>query len=348
MGQDFGHLQSETRRGLTVAGHVTVLVPSFNHGKYIRERIDSILGQTYQDFDLVVIDDRSSDDSDQIIKELQSRHGFRYLRNETNSGTPFAAWERIGEIAHGEFIWVCESDDVAEPHFLETAIRAFEKNPQAVLFYSNSLVIDQAGVAIGHTETYFRETWKESRWDHDFVVDGPEELRAFQMRGQIVPNMSSAVIRTDAFRQAFRPFLKQLKLTGDWLFIGDVLSHGDAIFCHQALSRFRKHEVTARVRVKSARSQAEFILTKYLLFRSAKCPQKEFATLMGPDVVRFLYEPASLWAVFRALLSISLVHTLGAVFLLMRSMVFNRHLLEKFMWRLNHSRNYLQGKHDGD
>jgi glycosyltransferase involved in cell wall biosynthesis len=49
---------------------VSVLVPSYNHGAYIRERIESIVAQTYQDFELFVIDDRSNDDSDLIISEL--------------------------------------------------------------------------------------------------------------------------------------------------------------------------------------------------------------------------------------------------------------------------------------
>jgi len=68
---------------------VTVLVPSYNHEPYIRERIESILAQSYPAVELIVIDDASQDDSDAVIRSLQKQHGFKYIRNAKNSGTPF-------------------------------------------------------------------------------------------------------------------------------------------------------------------------------------------------------------------------------------------------------------------
>lgn len=312
---------------------VTVLVPSYNHGHYLRERIASIFAQTYHNFELFVIDDYSQDDSDTVINALQALYNFKYLRNSRNSGTPFAAWERICNLAQGKYIWVCESDDVAEPTYLETAIRRLEENPHAVLFYSNSSVINETSEVIGNTETYFHDVWRDSRWEQAFSANGQEELVQFQLRGQTVPNMSSALIKTAAFKQAFTPFLKRLRLTGDWLFIGNVLRQGDVEFSQVSLSRFRKHEVTSRVRVKSARSQAEFILTKFHLFLTAKLPITEFAPLMGTDVIRFLYEPATYWDVLKSLVKISWSDTLRCSLLLLVSAVQHPSYLGKFKER---------------
>jgi glycosyltransferase involved in cell wall biosynthesis len=328
---------------------VSVLVPSYNHGRYIGERIESILNQTYPNVELIVIDDRSEDDSNEIIGRLQTQFGFQYFRNEKNSGTPFAAWERICNLATGEFIWICESDDVAEPTFLETAVASFKAEPEAVVFYSSSLIINEASEVIGHTDSYFHDVWKEARWDSDFVVNGLDELQQFQLRGQIVPNMSSALFKAHAFKTAFSPFLKRLRLTGDWLFVGDVIKQGRVIFNQAALSRFRKHEVTSRVRVKSARSQAEFILTKYHLFRSCGQPISNFATLMGPDIIRFLYEPASWFEVGKALVQVSWFDTLKAVGLLCVSTLKNTAYIGKFKDRYNHAkkwRTHDQTNHD--
>jgi glycosyltransferase involved in cell wall biosynthesis len=324
---------------------VSVLVPSYNHGRYIRERIDSILNQTYGHIELIVIDDCSDDDSHTVISDLQALHGFRYLHNERNSGTPFAAWEHICKLATGDYIWVCESDDVAEPAFVETAVASLMAKPDAVMFYSSSLIINEASQVIGHTDSYFHDIWKESRWDADFSADGLDELLRFQLRGQIVPNMSSALFTADAFRAAFTPFLKRLRLTGDWLFVGNVLKQGGVVFAHQALSRFRKHEITSRVRVKSARSQAEFMLTKYRLFSACGQPVSAFATLMGADVIRFLYEPASWLDVGKALLQVSWRDTIKLIGVLVVSTLKNTAYISKFKDRYRHAKEWRTHEH---
>ncbi len=324
---------------------VSVLVPSYNHGRYIRERIESILNQTYGHIELIVIDDCSDDDSHTVISDLQALHGFRYLHNERNSGTPFAAWERICKLATGDYIWVCESDDVAEPAFVETAVATLMAEPDAVMFYCSSLIINEASRVIGDTDSYFHDIWKESRWDADFSADGLDELLRFQLRGQIVPNMSSALFTVDAFRAAFTPFLKRLRLTGDWLFVGDVLKQGRVVFTHKALSRFRKHEVTSRVRVKSARSQAEFMLTKYRLFRASGQPVSALATLMGSDVIRFLYEPASWLDVGKALLQVSWLDTIKLFGLLVFSTLKNASYISKFKDRYRHAKEWRTHEH---
>lgn len=171
---------------------VSVLVPSFQHGRYLAQRIRSIFAQTYTHFEIIVIDDGSTDDSDATIRQLQKTASFTYIQNTRNSGTPFSAWEKIARMARGKYIWVCESDDFAEPEFLETAVRMMERDPAAVLYYSNSWVVDEAGCRIDDTARYFTGTWRESRWDRAFANEGDAELAKFQIRGQTVPNMSSA------------------------------------------------------------------------------------------------------------------------------------------------------------
>jgi len=315
------------------APKITALVPSYNHGGYLRQRIESILTQTYQNIELIVIDDCSADDSDAVIQELLKQHDFKYIRNERNSGTPFSAWERVATMATGDYIWICESDDYAAPEFLAVAVEKLKQTPGSVLFYCNSWIVDEAGEKVDHTESYFHDIWQESRWDSDFVSEGKGELGSFQVRGQTVPNMSSALIAAGAFREAYDPFLKKLKLTGDWLFIGCLMPLGAVVFTHAAMSHFRRHEVTSRVRVKSARSQAEFAITKYLLFQKTGRPLREFARLMKTDAIRFLYEPAGLLDVFKALLTISPTKTLGLVSALAISVAMDTEYLKKFYQR---------------
>jgi glycosyltransferase involved in cell wall biosynthesis len=311
---------------------VTALVPSYNHGRYIQQRIESILNQTYPNIELIVIDDRSNDESHEVISKLQAQHGFQYLRNEKNSGTPFAAWERICTLASGDYIWVCESDDFAEPDFLETAVNALEANKNAVLFYCNSWVVDSSGQRVDHTGSYFPTHWPGNRWDADFSADGMQELVKFQLRAQTVPNMSSALFSTKAFRAAYTPFLRKLKLAGDWLFIGKVLQHGDVVFSKLALNNFRRHEQTARVRVKPAAEWAEYFITVYLLFREANLPIREFPRVMVPFGHHFRSVPAKqIGDSLRALFAISWTDTFRGILLLTSSMLINPKDLKIFL-----------------
>lgn len=312
---------------------VTVLVPSFNHGRYIKKRIQSILEQSYNNLELVVVDDCSDDDSDLVIRSLQQQYGFKYIRNVKNSGTPFAAWEYILSASDKEYIWICESDDYADPGFLEHAIGKMKENPTAVLFYCDSWIVDEDENRVDHTDSYFHDIWRESRWDRDFTNDGAAELKNYQLRGQTVPNMSSALFAAYAFKKAYHPFLKSFKLTGDWLFVGWILRYGSVVYCKQTLSHFRKHEMTSRVRVKSARSQAEFILTKYLLFRISERPLRDFASIIGADAVRFLYEPAGWYDVLRALFGVSALKTIRCGFSLAGSVIMNGHFVKEFYQR---------------
>ena len=332
-----------TRRNMVKgAPKVTVLVPSYNHAGYLKQRIDSIFGQTYRNIELVVIDDKSPDNSDQVIYELRKSYDFRYIRNKTNSGTPFAAWGRIAEIADGDYIWICESDDFAEPTFLETAVRALLADQSAVVYYCNSWVVDESGVKVGDTGEYFSGTWRDSRWEQAFDADGRNELVNYQQRGQVVPNMSSALIDADAFRKSYRPLLKKFKLTGDWLFVGWLMEHGRVLFDPAKLSNFRKHEVTSRVRVQSARSQAEFVLTKFLLFRGSGRPLRDLPDVLASDAIRFAYEPARWYQVVLAMLRVSWTTMLKCSLALGASIVLNPKLILKVRGRLAHARDLNQ------
>ena len=317
---------------------VTAIVPSYNHGRYIEQRIRSILDQTYPNIDLIVIDDKSPDDSHEVISRLRDAYGFTYIRREKNSGTPFAAWAYAAEKATGDFIWICESDDVAAPDLAATAVDKLSQDRAAALYYCNSHVIDADGCIIGSTASYFRDIWQETRWETSFTADGLNELADFQLRGMVVPNMSSAVIRAAAFKAAFKPDLLQFKLTGDWLFVGRVLTEGRAIFDVQLLSYFRQHAVTARERVKSARSQAEFVITKYRLHKLARKRARDLAETLRTDATRFIYEPASAYAVLRAMLQISWLDTIRASVALSWSMLFHRRYWSKFRARVKDRR----------
>ena len=95
---------------------VSVIVPNYNHARYLRQRIESVLGQTYQDFEVILLDDCSTDESRSVLGEYAKDPRVRIEFNEKNSGSTFKQWNKGVRLARGEYIWIAESDDYADTH----------------------------------------------------------------------------------------------------------------------------------------------------------------------------------------------------------------------------------------
>src|SRR5215469_17881071 len=98
---------------------VSVVVPNYNHAQFLPKRIDSILGQSFQDFEVILLDDCSTDDSRSILSQYSAPPRVRLEFNQTNSGSPFKQWNKGVRLANGKYIWIAESDDYADERLLE-------------------------------------------------------------------------------------------------------------------------------------------------------------------------------------------------------------------------------------
>src|SRR5687768_4023193 len=103
---------------------VSVIIPNYNHGSYLKQRINSILNQTFQDFEIILLDDCSTDNSVEIIEEYRSHTKITSINyNPINSGSTFLQWKKGIDLAQGEWVWIAESDDWCELDFLEVLIQ---------------------------------------------------------------------------------------------------------------------------------------------------------------------------------------------------------------------------------
>ena len=102
---------------------VSVIIPNYNHAPFLKERIDSVLNQSYRNFEVILLDDYSTDNSRDIIESYRRHEKISHIEfNTMNSGSTFKQWEKGINFAKGEWIWIAESDDIAEPIFLESLI----------------------------------------------------------------------------------------------------------------------------------------------------------------------------------------------------------------------------------
>ena len=121
---------------------VSVIMPAYNAADYIEEAIESVLIQNYQNFELMIINDGSTDDTEQIVKKFDD-HRIRYI-NQENTGASSARNNGIKR-SNGKFIVILDHDDMMTPDFIAQHLKAFEENHQADLIYCDDRLIDSKG-----------------------------------------------------------------------------------------------------------------------------------------------------------------------------------------------------------
>lgn len=129
----------------------SITIPAYKRS-YLKEAIDSCLAQTYDDFELIIVNDASPEDLDSIVNSY-SDNRIRYYKNETNIGgkDPVANWNKCLSYAQGEFFCLLCDDDIYAPSFLETMLSLAEKYPHCNVFKSRVKTIDKKGNVL----TYF-------------------------------------------------------------------------------------------------------------------------------------------------------------------------------------------------
>lgn len=127
---------------------LSIGLPVYNRAKLLRKSLDSLLDQTFKDFDLIISDNASTDDTEAICREYAQRdRRIRYYRNPSNIGAP-RNFNRTFELSSGKYFKWATSDDVCGPQFLELALGVLERDPAVVLCYAKTTIIAEDGSAI--------------------------------------------------------------------------------------------------------------------------------------------------------------------------------------------------------
>jgi glycosyltransferase involved in cell wall biosynthesis len=127
---------------------VSVGVPVFNGEGYLAQALDSILAQTYSDFELIISDNASTDRTEEICRAYAARdRRIRYFRKEANRGAA-GNFNRVFELSLGEYFKWAAHDDVCAPEFLERCVEVLDQDPSVVLCYPRTKVIDEHGKVI--------------------------------------------------------------------------------------------------------------------------------------------------------------------------------------------------------
>jgi len=220
---------------------VSVIIPNYNHAAFIERRINTVLHQTFTDFEVIILDDCSRDNSREIINQYRQHPKVaNIIFNETNSGSPFVQWKKGLEYASGDWIWIAETDDYAELNFLEELIQQVLENESTGLVYSDSKAINNQGELIeGFLFSEFRNrTLNTNHWSRDYHNNGLCELEDYLLFGGTINNTSAVLFRRDVLIDA-NPFDKNFRFIGDKYAFVKVLCLSDISYVNKPLNYYR-------------------------------------------------------------------------------------------------------------
>jgi glycosyltransferase involved in cell wall biosynthesis len=270
---------------------VSVIVPNYNHELFLETRINSIINQTYQNFELIILDDCSIDNSAEIIERFRNHAKVNTIvYNKKNSGSPFKQWKKGIQMAKGEWIWIAESDDYCLPELLETLVDSTKSCRNTALSYCQSFEADEKG-NVERDLSWHVEDLDPKRWKKDFCNEGLDEIKNFLVYRNTIPNASAVLFRKSAYQKAEKNFEK-MKMCGDWLLWVQLLQQGSIAFKAQPLNFFRQHSVTTRVLDTKEKIIKRLGEEYYVLENIKRCiePGKRKIVLNRIDSILFQYD----------------------------------------------------------
>lgn len=228
---------------------VSVIVPNYNHAIYLRERLESIYNQTYSNFEVILLDDCSSDDSRMILDEYAEAYAEKTIKvyNTENCGKVFRQWDKGIALAKGQLIWIAESDDYCESNFLEEMVNLF-RNESVMLAFSRSVFM-QDGIQVWSTEEYLHDL-SQLCWNEPFTMTAHNLVKMGFGIKNIIPNVSSAVFKNvGKFSEEKEPLWEKMKLCGDWLFYLNLIKGGCVSYTNHTTNYYRVHQQSTSLNV---------------------------------------------------------------------------------------------------
>ncbi len=228
---------------------VSVIVPNFNHAKYLPARLESVYGQTYVNFEVILLDDCSGDESVAILRDYANRYPDKTICrfNEVNSGGVFNQWKKGLELATGELVWIAESDDYCSSTLLEELVRFFQNQAVMLAFARSDFMRGDPPKKVWTSEEYLSDLGL-AIWDKPFIQSAQMLVKNGWAIKNLVANVSSAVFRNPGSMALFEDSeWRGLRLCGDWIFYLSLIRGGLVAYSPNVTNYYRQHPLNISV-----------------------------------------------------------------------------------------------------
>ena len=223
------------------APRVSVILPNYNYARYLKERVRSILNQTMTDFEIIYVDDASSDESNALMQEFTADPRVRTLCFERNSGCVYQRWNDGAALASGAWLWFAGADDTAHPRFLENLLALAETYPDAAILHSNRMTIDSQGRLLQLNAEHLGPGLQQ-HLSHSHCATGLEEIARLTEYCYLT-TASAMLLRADVFHK-YSGFDVRLWQAADWDLYLTMLRDHDIAYDAEPLMSYRAHAQT--------------------------------------------------------------------------------------------------------
>lgn len=227
---------------------ISVAVLNYNYAHFMEQRLSSIFNQTIPVQEIIVLDDFSEDDSLHIISDIEHRweREVMLVTNETNTGSAFSQWRKAAEQATGEFLWIAEADDDAEPQLLEKLAWMLQQDGNIQFAFCDSRSIDKEGKQVWGSYKDYYATVEPEALTQDGVYEGRDFIASYLSVKNLILNVSAVLWRRTALISALQACSSELsifKLAGDWRLYLEVLQMEGAKVAYSSacLNIHRRH-----------------------------------------------------------------------------------------------------------
>ncbi len=232
--------------GKSIPSLVSVIVASYNHAEYLVQRMDSLINQTYQNIEIIVIDDCSTDLSFDILGMYEVDPRVRLVRRQKNGGWVAVSNQGV-ELSSGEFIIFANCDDGCDLRMIERLVDCLHVNPSAGIAYCRSQMINEEGQLIGDDFSVREKSFK-AKCNEDVLIS-KEEMSRFLLHSCVIPNLSAALFRRECYFES-GGLNSTYRVCADWDLFFRIACSYDVAYLAMPLNKFRQHRTTIRSSIK--------------------------------------------------------------------------------------------------
>lgn len=221
---------------------VSIVVTSYNHAEFLQQRMDSLFVQSWQNIEIVVVDDCSTDTSRNFLRQFETHPKVRLFLLEKNHGYVYASNYGVSQ-AKGEYIVFAECDDFSEPDQIQSLYQAITSHSSVDVCFSGSNLRDENGFHLGIDFDEWSPAFQKS-CKSDGLISGNQLLK-MMLYSNVVRNMSAVMFKKSLFLQ-IGGLSDKYKLSADmdlWIRMAEV---GNFYYLRKPLNNFRSHSTTVR------------------------------------------------------------------------------------------------------
>jgi glycosyltransferase involved in cell wall biosynthesis len=263
---------------------VSIIVTSYNHAEYLRQRMESLLTQTCKEMEIIVVDDCSTDDSMKVLKEYEHYPQVKIVALDRNGGYANAC--NIGvKVSSGDFVMFAECDDYNDSDHVRILLEKLTEKETIGVAFCRSNIVDADGTLLRDDYECREDSFKALCKQETRILK--EKMQRYFLRSCVIPNMSAALMKKKYF-QMTGGLSSSYSVCADWDFWCRMAQLCDFYYVPAPLNYFRTHQSTVR---NTFAMEVQLRDIFELLYQAAKR-----MNLSSQERIRFRVGVASVWA----------------------------------------------------